>query len=182
VLSGEKRKTFTLAVNFSLSRFRSRDLVNSIGRTLTATGLMADRLEIEITEQVLHDNPDESLKTLRQLHDLGVRVVLDDFGAGFSSLTYLRQFPFHKIKIDRSFVAGLSEDAESRVIIRTLARLGTRLRIATAAEGVETNEQLDIVRAEGCTEMQGHYFSAPKTAEEIGRLLLKPLGKVDAVA
>ena len=175
-------KAITLAVNFSLSRFRSPDLVNSIGRTLAETGMAANRLEIEVTEKVLHDNPDEALTTLRQLHDLGVHVVLDDFGAGFSSLTYLRQFPFHKIKIDRSFITGLSQDADSRVIIRTLARLGTGLRIATAAEGVETKEQLDIVRAEGCTEMQGHYFSAPKTAEEIGRLLLKPLGKVDAVA
>ena len=176
-------KTFTLAVNFSVTRFRSPDLVGSIGRTLASTGLAADRLQIEITEKVLHENAAEALKILRQLFELGVRVVLDDFGAGFSSLTYLRQFPFHKIKIDRSFVNGLTEGEDSRVIIRTLARLGTGLRIATAAEGVETKEQYDIVRAEGCTEMQGHYFSPPKTAEEIGRLLMmRPAGKTDAVA
>jgi diguanylate cyclase (GGDEF)-like protein len=165
-------RTLALAVNFSESRFRSPNLMNSIGKSLASTGLAPDRLQIEVTEKVLHGNGQEALKILRKLSDLGVRVVLDDFGAGFSSLSYLRQFPFHKVKIDRSFIAGLSEHGDSRVIIRTLARLGTGLRMATAAEGVETKEQLDIVRAEGCTEMQGHYFSPPKPAEEISRLLL----------
>jgi diguanylate cyclase (GGDEF)-like protein len=176
-------KNFTLAVNVSKSRFHAPDLIPSIGKTLAATDFAADRLQIEVTEKVLHENADEALKILRELFDLGVRVVLDDFGAGFSSLTYLRLFPFHKIKIDRSFIARLTDGEDARVIIRTLARLGMGLRLATAAEGVETKEQFDIVRAEGCTEMQGHYFSPPKTAEEISRLLMmKPLGKTDAVA
>jgi diguanylate cyclase (GGDEF)-like protein len=176
-------KTYSLAVNLSLSRFQDPKLPNSIGRTLAETGFTADRLQLEITERVLHDNAAESLKILQQLFGLGVRVVLDDFGAGFASLTYLRQFPFYKLKIDRSFVARAAEGDDARLIIRTLARLGTGLRLATAAEGVETKEQLDIVRAEGCTEMQGHYFSPPKTAEDIGRLLLlRPLGKADVVA
>jgi diguanylate cyclase (GGDEF)-like protein len=176
-------KNFTLAVNVSKSRFHAPDLIPSIGKTLAATDFAADRLQVEVTEKVLHENTDEALKILRELFDLGVRVVLDDFGAGFSSLTYLRLFPFHKIKIDRSFIARLTDGEDARVIIRTLARLGMGLRLATAAEGVETKEQFDIVRAEGCTEMQGHYFSPPKTAEEISRLLMmKPLGKTDAVA
>ena len=173
----------TVAVNVSVSWFRSHDFIQSIVHTLNSTGLSADRLQIEVTEKVLHENANDTVAVLQQLFGLGVRVALDDFGAGFSSLTYLRQFPFHRIKIDRTFVAGLSEGEDSRVIIRTLARLGTGMRIATTAEGVETKEQFEIVRAEGCTEMQGYYFSPPKTAEEIGRLLLmKPLGRSDAVA
>ena len=165
-------KDLIVSVNLAVSQFWSADFVPSIIKSLASSGLTADRLEIEVTEKVIHDNAEKALTILRRLSDLGVLIALDDFGAGFASLTYLRQFPFHKIKIDRSFVAGLSRQDESQMIIRTLARLGTGLGMITTAEGVETKEQLEIVRAEGCTEMQGYYFCTPKTAEEIHRLFL----------
>ncbi len=165
-------KDLIVSVNLAVSQFWSADFVPSIIKSLASSGLTADRLEIEVTEKVIHDNAEKALMILRRLSDLGVLIALDDFGAGFASLTYVRQFPFHKIKIDRSFVAGLSRQDESQMIIRTLARLGTGLGMITTAEGVETKEQLEIVRAEGCTEMQGYYFCTPKTAEEIHSLFL----------
>jgi EAL domain-containing protein (putative c-di-GMP-specific phosphodiesterase class I) len=104
-----------------------------------------------------------------------VRIALDDFGTGYSSLGYLRSFPFDKIKIDRSFVSDHSESAEgSRAILRAVATLGLDLGMTTTAEGVETQEQVDKVRAEGCTEMQGYFFSPPRPIGEISKLFLQP--------
>lgn len=161
-----------VAINISAAQFNARDFVRTVMGALAATGLTAQRLELEISEKVVQQDPENALTTLRQLSEPGVRIALDDFGAGFSSLTYLRRFPFHRAKIDRSFVSRLSEEEDSLVIVRTLTRLGAGFGLATTAEGVETKEQYEIVRAEGCTEMQGYYFSAPKTAEEIRRLFL----------
>jgi diguanylate cyclase (GGDEF)-like protein len=161
-----------VAINISAAQFNTRDFVRTVMGALAATGLTAQRLELEISEKVVQQDPDNALTTLRQLSEPGVRIALDDFGAGFSSLTYLRRFPFHRAKIDRSFVSRLSEEEDSLVIVRTLTRLGAGFGLATTAEGVETKEQFDIVRAEGCTEMQGYYFSAPKTADEIRKLFL----------
>jgi EAL domain-containing protein (putative c-di-GMP-specific phosphodiesterase class I) len=161
-----------VSVNIAVPQFRSPGFIPSIVKSLATTGLNANRLEVEVTEKVIRDDAAAAFKILRQLSDLGVLVALDDFGSGFSSLTYMRQFPFHKIKIDQSFVKGLATGEDSRIIVRTLARLGAGLGMITNVEGIETKEQLDIVRADGCTEMQGYYFSAPKTAEEIDKLFL----------
>jgi predicted signal transduction protein with EAL and GGDEF domain len=113
---------------------------------------------------------DVAFATLRCLHDLGVRIALDDFGTGYSSLSNLRKFPFDKIKIDRSFVSDLSEaNVDALAVVRSIAQLGVSLGMATTAEGVETKDQLERVRAEGCTEMQGYYICRPSPAEEIAR-------------
>jgi predicted signal transduction protein with EAL and GGDEF domain len=115
---------------------------------------------------------DAAFDVLTQLHDLGVRIALDDFGTGYSSLSNLRKFPFDKIKIDRSFVSDLSTaNVDALAVVRSVARLGVSLGMATTAEGVETMEQMTHVRAEGCTEMQGYYICPPSPAEEIVRLL-----------
>ncbi len=115
------------------------------------------------------------LDTLQQLHDLGVRIALDDFGSGYSSLGYLRRFPFDKIKLDRSFVSELSEKSgNSSAIVRTVAALGSNLGIATTAEGVETAEQLELVRREGYTEIQGYYLSPPVPVKDLGPLFSRP--------
>ena len=112
---------------------------------------------------MLLQNNEATLATLHQLRELGVRIALDDFGTGYSSLSYLRSFPFDKIKIDRCFVTDLSEASEDALaILRAVASLGISLGIATTAEGVETKEQLERVREEGCTEMQGYFFSPPR--------------------
>jgi EAL domain-containing protein (putative c-di-GMP-specific phosphodiesterase class I) len=127
-------------------------------------------LELEITESVLLNDSEATRAILQQLHDLGVRIALDDFGTGYSSLSYLRSFPFDKIKIDRCFIADLSNDSHhARAILRAVVQLGNSLGMTTTAEGVETDEQLSIVRQEGCTEVQGYIFSRPKPAAELKR-------------
>jgi EAL domain-containing protein (putative c-di-GMP-specific phosphodiesterase class I) len=111
-----------------------------------------------------------------------VRISMDDFGTGYSSLSYLRSFPFDKIKIDRSFVQGLESNKEARAIIRAVVRLGSSLGMATTVEGIETQEELDHMKREGCTEAQGFYFSKPCPAKEVPALLKKRAGKSKAVA
>jgi diguanylate cyclase (GGDEF)-like protein len=160
-----------VAVNVSPVQFRYKNLVSTIMSALAASGLRSDRLELEITESVLmHDN-DATLKVLHQLRGLGVRISMDDFGTGYSSLSYLRSFPFDKIKIDQTFVRDLLAKPDSIAIIRAVAGLGRNFGMATTAEGVETQEQLEQMRAEGCTEVQGYYYSKPLPASEIPQLL-----------
>jgi diguanylate cyclase (GGDEF)-like protein len=160
-----------LAVNLSPVQLRCSNLVQVVVKALGASGLAAERLELEITEAVLMQETERTVATLHQLRALGVRIAMDDFGTGYSSLSYLRKFPFDKIKIDRCFVNGLSESNDSVAIIGAVANLAGSLRMTTTAEGVETQEQLEIIRRLGCGEAQGFLFSAPKPAEEIVRLL-----------
>jgi diguanylate cyclase (GGDEF)-like protein len=173
---------FKVAVNVSAVQFMNPGLATTIISALTTSGLAPNRLEIEITESVMLQDADAALATLTQLHDLGVRIALDDFGTGYSSLSNLRKFPFDKIKIDRSFIADLSEaNVDAIAVVRSVARLGASLGMATTAEGVETKDQLDLVRAEGCTEIQGYYFCRPSPASEIARLFMSASRKtVDA--
>jgi diguanylate cyclase (GGDEF)-like protein len=168
-----------IAVNLSPAQFKCRNLVEVIVGAVANAGIAAQRLELEITESVMLQDADAAFDMLTQLHALGVRIALDDFGTGYSSLSNLRKFPFDKIKIDRSFVSDLSgANVDALAVVRSVARLGVSLGMSTTAEGVETKEQLDHVRAEGCTEMQGYYICRPSPAHEITRLLaskaLKP--------
>jgi predicted signal transduction protein with EAL and GGDEF domain len=157
----------TVAVNLSPVQFKGRALVLDVIAALGASGLAASRLELEITEAVLLQDTDATLATLAQLKDLGVRIAMDDFGTGYSSLSYLRKFPFDKIKIDQSFIRDLSSRPESMAIVRAVAGLGSTLGIATTAEGVETPEQLEAVKAEGCTQVQGYLLGKPLPASAI---------------
>jgi predicted signal transduction protein with EAL and GGDEF domain len=161
-----------VAVNLSPLQFRNPGFVQVVVSALAASGLAAERLELEITETVLLHDSEATLATLYQLRALGVRIAIDDFGTGFSSLNYLQSFPFDKIKIDRSFVKDIAEGAGSLSIVRAVAAMANGLGMRTTAEGVETREQLETVRAEGCTEMQGFLFSRPLPACEIEQLLL----------
>jgi EAL domain-containing protein (putative c-di-GMP-specific phosphodiesterase class I) len=160
-----------IAVNLSPVQFRSRNLVATVVNALALSGLDPRRLELEITESVLLENTDATLATLHQLRNLGVRISMDDFGTGYSSLSYLRSFPFDKIKIDRSFTRDIESTADSAAIVRAVASLGTSLGIITTAEGVETARQLEIVRGEGCTEVQGHVFSQAVPADGVWAIL-----------
>jgi diguanylate cyclase (GGDEF)-like protein len=159
-----------VAVNLSPAQFRSRNLVPSVVSALAVSGLAACRLELEITESVLLQDSETTLATLHKLRALGIRISMDDFGTGYSSLSYLRSFPFDKIKIDRSFVSELARD-DSMAIVRAVTGLGKSLGISTTAEGVETNEQLALLRLEGCTEVQGYLFSPPRPAEDVESML-----------
>ncbi len=171
-----------VAVNLSPVQFKSGTLVLDVIAALGASGLPAHRLELEITETVLLQDTEATLSILNQLRALGVRISMDDFGTGYSSLSYLRKFPFDKIKIDQSFIRDLSDKPDSIAIVRAVAGLGATLGIATTAEGVETDEQLERLRAEGCTEVQGYLFSRPKPANELNALLrqLNPASKAIA--
>jgi diguanylate cyclase (GGDEF)-like protein/PAS domain S-box-containing protein len=158
-----------LAVNLSAVQFNGQNLVAMVFNALAKSGLDAHRLELEITETAFLDNTDPVLAILHQLRGLGVRVAMDDFGVGYSSLAYLQRFPFDKIKIDRGFIARLSEGHSSVAILRAIAGLGRSLGVTTTAEGVETEAQLEQVRAEGCSEVQGYLFSRPVPAAQLAK-------------
>jgi diguanylate cyclase (GGDEF)-like protein/PAS domain S-box-containing protein len=161
-----------VAVNVSPIQFRGGIIMLVVAQALARSGLRADRLELEITETVLLEENEGSLGVLRQLHELGVLISLDDFGTGYSSLSYLQHFPFDKIKIDSSFIARIGDNDDDIGIVHAVVSLAAKLGVETTAEGVETEEQLAVIREEGCTEMQGYLFSPPRPAEEIARLFL----------
>jgi diguanylate cyclase (GGDEF)-like protein len=160
-----------VAVNLSPMQVRHRQIVSQVAAALADSGLPAERLELEITESILLAETHQSLETLHKLRALGVRIAMDDFGTGYSSLSYLRAFPFDKIKIDRSFMQDLSAQDESLAIVKAAIGLGRSLGMATTAEGVETEAQLDAVRGEGCTEIQGFLFSPPLSAAGVEEFL-----------
>jgi EAL domain-containing protein (putative c-di-GMP-specific phosphodiesterase class I) len=139
---------------------------------LEGSGLPARRLELEITESVLLQDDARTIAMLHELHDLGVGISMDDFGTGYSSLSYLRSFPFDKIKIDRSFIDDIPGHDDAIAIVQAVAHLGERLGIDTVAEGVETMEQFEALRAEGCTEVQGFLISPPRSAADLPQLFL----------
>jgi diguanylate cyclase (GGDEF)-like protein/PAS domain S-box-containing protein len=159
----------TVSVNVSPVQFRQGDLVRSVESALSAAELQADRLEIEITEGVLFQNTVETLRTLAQLKAIGIRIAMDDFGTGYSSLSYLQKFPLDKLKIDRSFIASLYDD--NCAIVRAIVGLGRSLGMETCAEGVETEEQVSLLRREGCHQAQGFKFGRAMPPAMIDRLV-----------
>jgi predicted signal transduction protein with EAL and GGDEF domain len=175
-------KEISVAINLSPAQFKARNLSQTVMSALAHSGLAADRLELEITESVLLADNASVLDTLHQLRSLGVRISMDDFGTGYSSLSYLRSFPFDKIKIDRSFVHDLYQQEDSRAIVRAVTGLGASLGMATTGEGVETREEVDYLRREGCTEAQGYFFSKAKPASEVYKMLAERNAAVKAVA
>lgn len=157
-----------LAVNLSSVQFRQCDLVEMIASALRNSGLPAQRLELEITESVLLQHTDENIALLHQLSDAGASIVLDDFGTGNSSLSYLMMFPWDRIKIDRSFTKGIGSRSECGAIISAIVGLGRSLHISTTAEGIETEEQHSLLLATGCTLGQGYLFGRPVPKGKLG--------------
>lgn len=160
-----------LAINLSVDQFRSGDLVESVVEALAQSGMAPERLELEITESMLLLEEDATLTTLHKLKDLGVSISMDDFGTGYCSLSYLRSFPFDRIKIDRSFVQEVGQGGGGDAIVQAIVKLGARLGIATTAEGVETEDQLQQLSAIGCSEMQGFLFSTARPGAELSEML-----------
>jgi diguanylate cyclase len=160
-----------VAVNVSPVQFRSSDFVSRVKRCLAETGFEPDRLEIELTEGVLVEDAEQAKAAMTELRAAGVRMSLDDFGSGYSSLVYLRQFPFDKIKIDRTFLRALEDTGESAIIVHSVVHLGRALGLTVTAEGVETKEQQRFLQAVGCHELQGFLFSGAQPAEVIDRLV-----------
>jgi diguanylate cyclase (GGDEF)-like protein len=160
-----------VAVNFSSVQFQNAGLRNVVFQTLAASGLAPDRLEIEITESLFLESSGPILEILHSLKAIGVRIALDDFGTGFSSLSYLRRFPFDKIKIDRSFILELLREKEAGAVVKAITDLAAALNMETTAEGVEELEQVEALRAHGCTNVQGYLFSQPVPGAEVLPLL-----------
>jgi diguanylate cyclase (GGDEF)-like protein/PAS domain S-box-containing protein len=160
-----------IAVNLSPAQFMHGDLVGLVHSILLETGLQPGRLELEITEGVLIEDFDRGVALLRRLKALGVRISMDDFGSGYSSLTYLQAFPFDKIKIDRAFVINLGLNPQSAAIVRAVIGLGHGLDVAIVAEGVETHEQLCFLASEGCDGVQGYFIGRPAPIAQYAALV-----------
>jgi predicted signal transduction protein with EAL and GGDEF domain len=160
-----------LAVNLSPLQFGRGDLKKIVISALAASDFPAHRLELEITESVLLESSDNNLRVLHDLKSLGAHIVLDDFGTGYSSLTYLSMFAFDKVKIDRSFVSEMLERPDCAAIVGSIINLAHNLNMTTVAEGVETERQLTVLRAAGCSEAQGYLFSRPRPANELQFIL-----------
>jgi EAL domain-containing protein (putative c-di-GMP-specific phosphodiesterase class I) len=159
-----------VAVNLSPLQFRQGNLPALVRATLAETGLLPERLELEITENLLIDDHAGALAILRELKAIGVRIALDDFGTGYSSLSYLQSFPFDKIKIDRSFVSNLQSGAQSASIIRAIIALAHGLNVPVLAEGVESDAQRAFLAQEGCDGLQGYLFGFPGPIEQYRHL------------
>lgn len=174
-----------VAINVSPLQIHSDDLIPTVLNALAQSGVTASRIELEITESVMISDTEFTMERLRKLKDIGVRIALDDFGTGFSSLSYLRQFPFDKLKIDRCFTEGLETDMDSRAITKATLSLASALKIRCTAEGVETPKQADFLQENGCDELQGFMFSRPQPLEKLSHLLdttsPEPAGDKDVI-
>jgi len=160
-----------MAVNLSAIQFRTADLPSHVAQILYEEGLPPEYLELELTEGVAVQDPQGAIATMNQLHDRGIRMSIDDFGTGFSSLSHLKKFKVYKLKIDQSFVRDISTDAEDKAIVSAIINMARSLGLTTIAEGVETMEQLEFLREQDCDEMQGYHFSKPLAADAFRALL-----------
>ena len=162
-----------VAVNLSLRQLRQRDFVQRIETIFEKHSLTPSCVELEITESTLMDNGEKTLHMLDRLYELGLHLSIDDFGTGYSSLSSLQHFPIGTLKIDQSFVHDAGNNTENRAIVTTIISMGRSLNMDVVAEGVETREQLDMLRRHGCTYGQGHLFGKPLTGAEYRDLLLR---------
>jgi len=160
-----------VSVNLSVHQLRQGKLVSLVRQVLEETGLAPELLELELTESQLLDSVEHIIATFQQLRDLGVKLAIDDFGTGYSSLSYLKRFPVDYVKIDQSFIRGLGEGSEDAAITRAIIAMAHSLELKVVAEGVENQEQLDFLKAQGCDEVQGYLISRPVAAQELMRLL-----------
>ncbi|MEM7313093.1 MAG: EAL domain-containing protein [Planctomycetota bacterium] len=169
------RDDVRIAVNVSPVQLRHRDFVRDVVEVLRETGLSPNRLELEITESALLSETELTIAILKELRSMGIKIAMDDFGTGYASINHLRRFQFDKIKIDRSFVSGVNNNAESAGLIRMIASLGTCLAVTTTAEGVETLDELETVRKAGCSQVQGYLLSKPILEQKVTELLSTPV-------
>jgi len=163
-----------VAVNISALQFAQQNLLDTVAQALRKSGLAAQYLELEITESAVMQKAAEAIVTLEQLAAMGVHISIDDFGTGYSSLSYLKRFPIHTLKIDRSFIRDISENADDAAIVSAIIAMAHHLRLKVIAEGVETKDQLRHLRLLGSDEYQGYYRSMPLPAEEFERILALP--------
>ncbi|WP_307606861.1 bifunctional diguanylate cyclase/phosphodiesterase [Paenibacillus sp. V4I9] len=162
--------TFKMSVNLSSRQMYEPDLIELISKILNETGMDPHFLEIEVTESITM-NLDRATMLLSKLKGIGVSISIDDFGTGFSSLAYLKNFPIDRIKIDRTFIKDLSNDISDQNIVKTIIALGINLNLKVIAEGVESEEQLNLLRNYGCHEAQGYFLGLPMSADNIAKII-----------
>jgi EAL domain-containing protein (putative c-di-GMP-specific phosphodiesterase class I) len=170
-----------VAVNLSAFQFRHGNLLHMIRDALASANLEPRFLEVEITESALMSDPEESVAILEQLSRMGVVVSVDDFGTGYSSMSYLRRFPIDKLKIDRGFIAELISRADDASIVKAIVSLAHSLHLKVVAEGVETEEQLDLLKSLGCDQYQGYQFSPAVPATKFAALLRESHDKASQI-
>jgi EAL domain-containing protein (putative c-di-GMP-specific phosphodiesterase class I) len=163
--------SFPISVNLSARQFRQADLKDAIARIVHEAGLDPAMLELELTESLLMDHTDRTVETLDHLHAMGVRLSIDDFGVGYSSLSYLKRFPIQTLKIDQSFMRHVTSDADDAAISTAIIAMAHGLKLRVVAEGVETEDQLAFLMAKGCDAVQGYLFSRPLPADAMTALL-----------
>jgi len=161
----------TLSVNVASRQFRDPTFTDTVGDAIAAAGIPPQMIELEITESILLEHSDDTLRTLNELKRIGVALAIDDFGTGYSSLSYLKRFPIDRVKIDQSFVRDLASDNDDLAIVRAIIALARALRLAVIAEGVETGEQLALLRHEACHDYQGYFFAHPMDADSVSAKL-----------
>jgi EAL domain-containing protein (putative c-di-GMP-specific phosphodiesterase class I) len=164
-------KPIRVAINLSPRQFANRSLAADVAGALTNAGLAGEFLELEITESMVMQNPEQAVQTLNEFKKMGVQLSIDDFGIGYSSLSYLKRFPIDSIKIDRSFVKDLPHNADDAAIVRAIIAMAQSLRLKTVAEGVEDEAQLTFLAQHGCNEIQGYFFSKPLDEPALLRFL-----------
>jgi len=160
-----------VSINVSATEFRAKTFLEEISTTLRETGLEARYLDLELTEGVLMENAKSTASVLQALKRMGAHLAVDDFGTGYSSLSYLRQFPIDVLKIDQSFISQIPGEPNDSAIVRAIIDMGKNLKHRVIAEGIETQEQLALLRAWNCEEGQGYFFSRPVPAARFARLL-----------
>ena len=160
-----------MAVNVSAIEFRNQNFIAGINRVLKETGMHPRSLQFEMTEGLLMSSSEYTMEILYKLKDIGVQLAIDDFGTGYSSLNYLQGFPIDVLKIDQSFVNGITETEGKRIIVAAVIGMGTNLRYRVIAEGIKTKAQFEFLNAQGCEEGQGYFFSRPVPSAECTRLL-----------
>ena len=170
-------KNFRVSVNLSARQFHYANLVDMVGDTIRKSGIDARDLDLELTESTIMDRLEETTLTLRRLKNMGVRIAIDDFGTGYSSLMYLKTFPIDTIKIDRSFVKDVTTDSDDRAITQAIVSMAHSLKLEVVAEGVETKEQLELLRSQSCDIIQGYLFSKPVPPEDIAPFLSNDTAK-----
>ena len=166
-----------VAINLSMRQFRRGNMVEHVVKLAERLGTPLTKLEFEVTESVVMENPEAAQKTLNELRKLGILIAVDDFGTGYSSLAYLKTFPVDALKIDKTFVDGLPADKNDVAITRAIVSMAKSLNLQVVAEGVETEAQRAFLESEGCDEMQGYLFSVPLPAPQLEKLLRDPLSR-----
>ena len=160
-----------MAINLSGRQFMQKDLLQTIQDAIQHSGIDPFELELELTESMMMENVETTIETISAIRALGINLSIDDFGTGYSSMAYLKRFPIHTLKIDRSFIQGISENVDDAAIVEATIALAHALNLTVIAEGVETLEQLQFLEARQCEAVQGYYFSRPVPADQIPPLL-----------